>query len=99
MKIEGVKAPEPGHSVRVSANGAAVAIFNVEGQLFGIDARCPHAGGPLDQGSLAGSVVTCPWHGSKFDVKTGAVTRGPAIKPVRSYKVRVEGTALVVEPA
>ncbi len=99
MKIEGVKAPEPGRSVRVQGDGAVVAVFNIDGQLFGIDAKCPHAGGPLDRGRLDGAVVTCPLHGSQFDLRTGEVSRGPAIKPVRAYRVRVEGTGLVLEPA
>lgn len=98
MKLEGIKAPEPGHSTRVQAEGTSIAIFNVDGKLYGIDSRCTHVGGPLDQGRLEGSIVTCPWHGSTFDVQTGAVTRGPAIKPVRSYRVRADGDTLVVEP-
>ena len=99
MKIEGGQIPEPGHSVRVTVDGTIVAIFNIGGQLYGIDVRCTHVGGPLDQGHLEGSVVTCPWHGSQFDVRSGAVKRGPAIKPVRAYRVHVEGAALVIEPA
>lgn len=99
MKIEGVKPPEPGRSVRVTVNGTIVAIFNVDGRLSGIDVKCTHVGGPLDQGHLEGPVTTCPWHGSQFDVQTGAVKRGPAIKPVRAYQVQVEGTGLVVDPA
>jgi nitrite reductase/ring-hydroxylating ferredoxin subunit len=48
-------------------------------------------GGPLNEGTLDGSTVTCPWHGSQFDVCTGAVLRGPAGAPLKAYRVIVEG--------
>lgn len=98
MKLEGTRPPEQGKAIRVTVDGTAVAVFNLEGKLFGVAARCPHAGGPLEQGHLEDGAVRCPWHGSVFDLATGAVRRGPAIKPVRSYAVREEDGVLVVEP-
>ena len=47
------------------------ALFNVDGQFFALDGVCPHQGGPLGQGELCGSIVTCPWHGWQFDVEDG----------------------------
>jgi nitrite reductase/ring-hydroxylating ferredoxin subunit len=67
------------------------AVFNVDGTLCAIQARCTHRGGPLNKGQLEGSLVTCPLHGSQFDACTGAVRRGPATEPVRVYRVTVEG--------
>ena len=55
-----------------------VAVFSVAGRLCATQAACTHRGGPLNEGGLDGSTVTCPWHGSQFDVCTGAVVRGPA---------------------
>ncbi len=74
-----------------------VAVFNVAGHLCATQAKCPHKYGPLVEGHIAGSTVTCPWHGSEFDVCTGAVLRGPAVKPLQTYRVVVEGERARVE--
>ncbi len=68
-----------------------VAVFNVEGSLCATQATCTHKQGPLNEGQLDGSTVTCPWHGSRFDVCTGAVMQGPAADPLKTYRVIVEG--------
>jgi 3-phenylpropionate/trans-cinnamate dioxygenase ferredoxin component len=68
-----------------------VAVFNVDGRLCATQNECTHRQGPLNEGELAGSTVTCPWHGSQFDVTTGAVLEGPATEPLRTYTVVVEG--------
>jgi nitrite reductase/ring-hydroxylating ferredoxin subunit len=68
-----------------------VAVFNAEGQLCATHARCTHKQGPLSEGTLDGSTVTCPWHGSQFDVCTGAVRRGPAEDRLATCRVTVEG--------
>jgi nitrite reductase/ring-hydroxylating ferredoxin subunit len=67
------------------------AVFNVAGSFCATQAKCTHRGGPLNEGTLDGSTVTCPWHGSQFNVCTGAVLRGPATEPVKTYRVIVEG--------
>ena len=73
------------------------AVFNVGGNFCATQARCPHRGGQLSQGKLDGSTVTCPLHGSQFNVCTGAVLRGPAIDPLMTYRVVVEGNVGRVE--
>jgi 3-phenylpropionate/trans-cinnamate dioxygenase ferredoxin component len=98
MKVSGVKPPEPGQAIRVTVDGAAVAVFNVAGVLFAVDARCTHVGGPLDRGPVSGTTVTCPLHGSQFDLRTGAVVRGPASRPVKSYRVTPEADGLALDP-
>ncbi len=67
------------------------AVFNVAGSFCATQAECTHQGGPLSEGKLEGSTVTCPWHGAQFNVCTGAVLRGPARDPVKTYRVMVEG--------
>jgi nitrite reductase/ring-hydroxylating ferredoxin subunit len=99
MRAPGVKPPEPGKAVRILVENTAIAVFNVGGQLYAIDAKCTHVGGPLDQGPVHATVVTCPWHGSQFDVRTGTVVQGPAARPVKSYRVQVSGDGLSLEPA
>jgi nitrite reductase/ring-hydroxylating ferredoxin subunit len=98
MKVSGAKPPEPGHATRVVVDGTVVAVFNVGGVLFGVDSKCTHVGGPLEKGPVTGTTVTCPWHGSQFDLRTGAVVRGPASKPVKSYRVQSEADGLSLDP-
>ena len=76
-----------------------VAVFNVAGSFCATQDKCPHRQGPLSKGKLDGSTVTCPWHGSQFNVCTGAVLRGPAIDPLKTYRVVVEGEIGRVEAA
>ena len=68
-----------------------VAVFNVDGGFCATQAKCTHRQGPLSEGTLDGSTVTCPWHGSQFNVWTGAVLRGPAKDPLKTYSVTVDG--------
>lgn len=90
--------PPPGHAVFVQVQGREISVFHVDGRLYAVDRACTHAGGPLDEGSLdTGPVVTCPWHGSQFDLRTGAVVEGPAHRPIATYGVRIESGKLVVE--
>jgi len=67
------------------------AVFNVAGSFCATQAKCTHRGGPLSEGKLDGSTLTCPWHGAQFNVCTGAVLRGPATEPIKTYRVIVEG--------
>jgi nitrite reductase/ring-hydroxylating ferredoxin subunit len=81
----------------VEANGQAIALFIVDGKYYAIENRCTHAGGPLAEGELEGDVVTCPWHGSRFKVKTGAVLSPPAPRGVRSFPVRITGNDVEIQ--
>ncbi len=68
-----------------------LALCNVNGRYYVIDDVCTHDGGPLDQGELDGEEIECPRHGARFDVTTGRATCMPAVVPVKTYDVRVEG--------
>jgi nitrite reductase/ring-hydroxylating ferredoxin subunit len=74
-----------------------VAVFNVEGGFCATQALCPHRQGPLSEGTLDGSTVTCPLHGAQFNVWTGVVLRGPAKDPLKTYAVTVDGDVGCVE--
>ena len=78
----------------VVANGMAALLVRRDGILCAIANVCTHAGGPLNEGSLDGRVVTCPWHGSRFRIDTGQVLRGPATFPQPTFTVR-EGNGAV----
>jgi nitrite reductase/ring-hydroxylating ferredoxin subunit len=87
----------PGTGKVIEADGQSVALFNVGGTFFALDNTCTHVGGPLGEGALEGAAVTCPWHGAKFDVRTGDVLGPPARQGVRVFPVKVEGDAVLVE--
>lgn len=86
-----------GHAMMVEVNGKEIALFNVAGSLHAIDNTCTHAGGPLCEGEIEGTEVTCPWHGAVFDVTSGQVLGPPAPESVARYSVRVEGSDIEVE--
>jgi len=67
------------------------AVFNIEGSFCATQARCTHRQGPLSEGVIDGSTVTCPLHGAQFNVWTGAVLRGPAQDPLKTYAVTIDG--------
>ncbi len=67
------------------------------GHYYVIENTCPHRGGPLAEGMVAGDEVICPWHGSRFNIKTGAVLSPPAREGVKSFAVRVTEHDVEVE--
>jgi nitrite reductase/ring-hydroxylating ferredoxin subunit/uncharacterized membrane protein len=79
--------PENGMK-RAEVGGVGVLLVRLGGNLHAIAATCSHAGGPLDEGSLEGDVVTCPWHGSRFCVRDGDVRQGPATFSQPRFLVR-----------
>ncbi len=78
-------------------NGRAIAVCNVDGQLYGVDDVCTHDEGSLDQGDLDGFELECPRHGARFDVRTGEVKALPAVLPIDTFSVRVEGDDIEVD--
>ena len=73
-----------------TVNNKPYALFKVGGTVYCLGNHCTHMGGPLCEGDLEGFVVKCPWHGSRFDVRTGQVVGPPARAPVRFYPVVVQ---------
>ncbi len=96
VRVAATSEVKPGTAVVAEVNGKTIAVFNVEGSYFAVDNTCVHRGGPLGEGEVEGDVVTCPWHGWQFNVKTGACINNPAAK-VGSYLVKVEGTDIKVQ--
>ncbi len=86
-----------GHMRAFDVAGTQVNVANASGRLYALDDTCTHLGCSLAKGKLDGTTVTCPCHGSQFDVTSGAVVRGPAARPVRSRAAEVDGDNLMVE--
>src|SRR5262245_10555520 len=77
----------PGQAKFVKVEGRRIALFNVGGIYYALNDCCTHRGGPLSEGTLLGDQVTCPWHGSLFNVTNGAVIEGLAPRGVACYYV------------
>ncbi len=85
----------PGEGKTVQVAGKSIALFNVEGTFYAVDDTCLHRGGPLGEGELTGHLVTCPWHGWKYDVRTGISITNPAAK-VACFETKIEGDELYI---
>lgn len=83
----------------VEVQGERILVANVSGELFAVAETCTHAEFPLGEGFLEGEEVECVLHGSRFNVRTGAVVQEPADKPLQRYAIRVEGDDVLLGPA
>ena len=88
-----------GEPKRVEADGVPVMLLRQGGEVYAIAATCTHLGGPLDEGKIDGDTVTCPWHGSVFCVRDGALRHGPATVAETAYDVRLENGRIAVRAA
>ena len=87
-----------GKMQKVTADGKQILVVNVDGNFFAMDDTCAHMGASLSEGTLDGSLVTCGWHGAKFDCKTGKLNAFAAkINDLNSYKVIVESDSVFLE--
>ena len=84
-----------GRPGRVTVDDRWVGLFNLEGEYHAIDNLCLHRGGPLCEGAVRGTVVTCPWHGWQFDVTTGAMIQDPGVG-VSRHDTRIAGDEIQV---
>ena len=88
----------PGKMLKVSLNGKDILVANVDGNFFAMDDTCTHQGASLSEGSLEGSTVTCPWHGSTWDCKSGKlIAFASKLNDLGSHKVTVESDSVYVE--
>ncbi|HUP20263.1 MAG TPA: DUF2231 domain-containing protein [Gemmatimonadota bacterium] len=88
---------EPGQVKHVVVNGAWLLLARTAGGWHAVDGLCTHEGGPLCDGMLVEGKIQCPWHGSRFDVATGAVEAGPADEPLGTWRVEVADGKVRVE--
>lgn len=76
-----------GETLRVSIRGTIVTVAKVDGRLYAIQEFCTHRHGPLSEGCLKKGEIECPWHRSRFDVRTGKVLAGPAVVDLKTFLV------------
>jgi nitrite reductase/ring-hydroxylating ferredoxin subunit len=91
VKVATVAEVPPGSAMQVSVQGKKLALFNLGGTFYALEDECPHRGAPLSEGECEGTEVLCPWHGARFDLKTGAHLSPPASRGVAAFKVQVVG--------
>ena len=97
VKVASTADVPPGQARTFSVDGRHIAVCNVDGAFYAIDDVCTHDGGPLGEGYLEGEQIECPRHGARFDVKSGRALTLPAVMPVNSYPVQVEGDEIRVQ--
>jgi ferredoxin-NADP reductase/nitrite reductase/ring-hydroxylating ferredoxin subunit len=97
VKVADVKDIQPSQMKEVEVNGENICVVNVEGKYYAIGSICTHEGGPLADGTLEGYEVECPWHNSKFDIRTGEVTSPPASEPEPAYEVKIDGNSILIK--
>jgi 3-phenylpropionate/trans-cinnamate dioxygenase ferredoxin subunit len=74
-----------------------VALCNVDGEIYAVANVCTHDDGPLGEGYLVGNEIECPRHGARFDVRSGEVRSLPAIVPIPTFEVKIEGDDILVD--
>jgi len=104
VKVAATSEIPSGKMKMVKVENKEILIANVDGNYYAIANRCTHKGGDLSKGSLEGNIVTCPLHGSRFDVTTGKAAAGPKIGFIRgktndepSFAVKIEGNDVLLK--
>lgn len=87
-----------GETLRVDVDGVIVCIARVDGAVYAFQEFCTHRFGPLSEGAFKGCDVVCPWHGSRFDVRTGKVTHGPAKVELRTFRTEIRNGQIWIHP-
>lgn len=88
-----------GQVKQVTVGDLRLAVCHLDGNFFAIEDVCTHDNGPLNQGCLEGEEIECPRHGARFNVRTGEATLMPAVMPVRTFAVQLDGDTIYVHVA
>ena len=97
IKAASVNDLEDGELMAVEVDGEPVCLAKVNGSVYAFTDNCTHISGPLSDGELHDCVLTCPWHLAQFDVRTGAVLRGPARQNILTYPVKIEDDTILIQ--
>ncbi len=87
---------QPGQMLYVDIDGLPIALANVDGTIYAFCDSCRHQGGPLSSGVLRDDIVTCPWHGWAYNVRTGKTVIPPVGLRVPTYDVVIDGDDITV---
>jgi nitrite reductase/ring-hydroxylating ferredoxin subunit len=98
VKVGSLSALPPGSVMEVVLGEDSYAICNREGELHALGGICPHAGGPIGQGTMQDASVVCPWHEWSYNCATGENDFDPAVK-LDKFAIKVEGDDILLDPA
>jgi nitrite reductase/ring-hydroxylating ferredoxin subunit len=96
VKVAELAELDEGEMLAVEVDGEPICLARVNGDICAFTDNCTHISGPLSEGELDGEVLTCPWHGAQFNVRTGKVLRGPARQDILTYSVKVDNESILV---
>jgi 3-phenylpropionate/trans-cinnamate dioxygenase ferredoxin subunit len=88
----------PGGRKSLVFDDRSVLLFRVDSGVYAVEDVCSHDGQPLTDGKLVGTSIECPRHGARFDICTGRPLCMPAIEPIATFEVRVEGNDILLGP-
>lgn len=88
---------KPGQRKTIWVSGVKVLVLNVDGQVFAVDEQCTHMQCSLMNGPVHGTIIECPCHYTKFDLRDGKVLQGPANGDLPTFKVKIENGEILVE--
>jgi 3-phenylpropionate/trans-cinnamate dioxygenase ferredoxin subunit len=97
VRIGAISEVPEGQARIYEVEGRSLCVANVGGQVLAIDNVCTHDGGPLGDGTLWDGQVECPRHGARFDLRSGRPVTLPAVMPVKTYAVQVDGDDVKVD--
>ena len=98
VRVAQVKDVPGGALTKVVAHGRHVLLANVGGTIYAMEAVCTHEGVPLEEGTLEGNTIICPWHEGRYDVRTGEADPSTDwVRDTASWKVKVEGDDRLVD--
>nr|VFK50887.1 MAG: 3-phenylpropionate/trans-cinnamate dioxygenase ferredoxin subunit [Candidatus Kentron sp. TUN]VFK53405.1 MAG: 3-phenylpropionate/trans-cinnamate dioxygenase ferredoxin subunit [Candidatus Kentron sp. TUN]VFK54370.1 MAG: 3-phenylpropionate/trans-cinnamate dioxygenase ferredoxin subunit [Candidatus Kentron sp. TUN] len=81
----------------ITMDGVQIAVFNLNGEFYAIEDACTHAHKTLTGGEVDADRITCPWHGARFNIKTGEALTAPAYEAVATFPTRIEKEMVQVE--
>lgn len=104
VKVADMSQLGEGEKIKVSVDDRDILLTNIKGDIYAVQNRCPHMGGSLVNGTLKGSHITCPLHGSVFDVMSGKVIKpgkllfmNVRVHDLQKFPVKVEGNDILIE--
>lgn len=97
MDVTAVTAVPPGEARGFAVEGREIVLCNVDGEILALQGMCTHEHLPLDGGEVEDGVVTCEWHGARFDVSSGRALALPATQSLATYETRVENGRVYVQ--
>ncbi|HUS94221.1 MAG TPA: non-heme iron oxygenase ferredoxin subunit [Patescibacteria group bacterium] len=87
----------PGARKLIDFDAVSVVLFNIGGDFYCIEDVCTHDGGPVGEGDIEGCSIECPRHGARFDLRDGSVLSMPAVVPIPTYQVKLDGNQVFIE--